>query len=59
MQKRVTPFLFATLFGSIGVLFALIGSYQLDLPTGYTIIFVTVFTSLLFVVLSSLKKREQ
>ena len=59
MQNRVSPFLFATLFGSMSVLIALIASYQLDLPTGYAIIFVTVFTSLLFVVLSSLKKREQ
>jgi zinc/manganese transport system permease protein len=58
LQKRVNPFVFATFFGSFGVVVALFVSYMLDLPTGYAIIFVTVFTSLLFVVLSSLKKRE-
>ena len=54
MQKKIPPFGFATLFGSVGVLLALIGSYYLDLPTGYAIIFVTVLTSLTFVVISSI-----
>ena len=61
MQKRVSPFGFATLFGSLGVLLALVGSYYFDLPTGYAIIFVTVLTSLTFVVFSSIissKKSE-
>ncbi len=48
-QSRWRPFTFASVFGSIAVVVALFGSYQLDLPTGYTIIFVTVLTSLLFV----------
>ncbi len=54
VQKRINPFLFATLFGSFGVLFALIASYYLDLPTGYAIIFVTVLASLSVVVFSSI-----
>ncbi len=44
------PFLSATLFGSIGILVALIASYNFDLPTGYTIIFTTVSSSLLYIV---------
>jgi zinc/manganese transport system permease protein len=58
MQQRMSPFFFATLFGSIGVLLALVGSYYLDLPTGYAIIFVTVFLSLLFVLISSLRGKR-
>jgi len=58
MQKKIAPFLFASLFGSFGILIALVGSYQFDLPTGYTIIFVTVFTSLVFVVSLSLKNER-
>jgi zinc/manganese transport system permease protein len=54
LQTRVKPFLFATLFGSFGILGALILSYNLDLPTGYTIIFVTVLSTLLFVSFKSL-----
>jgi len=48
------PFLYATLFGSVGVIVALVGSYNFDLPTGYTIIFVTVFSSLLYIVTKSI-----
>jgi zinc/manganese transport system permease protein len=61
IQNRFNPFAFATLFGSISVLLALFTSYQLDLPTGYAIIFVSVFFSLLFVVVSSIinQKKEQ
>jgi len=59
MQKRINPFLFACLFGSLGIILALIGSYYLDLPTGYAIIFVTVFASLLFVVLSSILTNKK
>jgi len=54
MQKKLNPFLFACLFGSIAIILALIGSYYLDLPTGYAIIFVTVLSSLVFVVFSSM-----
>jgi len=54
-QKRFHPFVFATLFGSLSILVALIASYYLDLPTGYAIIFVSVFTSLVLVVFSSFR----
>jgi zinc/manganese transport system permease protein len=54
-QKRFRPFTFATFFGSIAVLVALFASYQFDLPTGYTIIFTTVSSSLLFVAIKSIK----
>jgi zinc/manganese transport system permease protein len=55
-QKKLNPFLFACLFGSLGIVLALFGSYSLDLPTGYAIIFVTVLFSLVFVVISSIIK---
>ena len=41
-----------------GILVALSVSYNYDLPTGYTIIFVTVFSSLFFVILGSLIKQK-
>jgi len=53
IQSKIRPFLFAILFGSIGILLALFLSYRLDLPTGYTIIFVIVVCSLIFVSLKS------
>ncbi len=53
MQQHFRPLLFAWIFGSISIIIALYGSYNLDLPTGYSIIFVTVFSSLLFVVYRS------
>ncbi len=49
IQKRFNPLLFAWSFGSISIIIALITSYNLDLPTGYSIIFITVFISLIFV----------
>ena len=52
VQKRFNPFTFAVIFGSISILLALFGSYHFDLPTGYSIIFVSVLSSLLFVVLA-------
>jgi ABC-type Mn2+/Zn2+ transport system permease subunit len=39
----------------LGVLAALVGSYQLDLPTGYAIIFMTVISTLFFVIFSTLR----
>lgn len=54
-QKMFHPYIFATLFGSIAILIALFTSYEFDLPTGYTIIFITVASSLLFVVFKTLK----
>ena len=57
-QRKINPFLFACLFGSAGIILALIGSYYLDLPTGYAIIFITVTSSLLFVVLNTLRQSN-
>ena len=54
-QTKFRPFSFATFFGSIAVFIALFASYQFDLPTGYTIIFTTVSTSLIFVAIKSIK----
>ena len=53
-QKKINAFIFAFIFGSISILLALFGSYYLDLPTGYAIIFVTVLFSLVFVVVVSI-----
>jgi len=57
MQEKINPFTFATLFGSLSIFFALFASYLLDLPTGYTIIFLTVLASLLFVIFQTLRGR--
>ncbi len=56
VQSRVKPLYFAWIFGAIAIVASLFISYNFDLPTGYTIIFVTVFFSLLFVVFVSQKK---
>ena len=53
-QKKYNPFVFATSFGSLAILAALIFSYNYDLPTGYAIIFTVVSLSLLGVVLYTL-----
>ncbi len=58
VQQRFNAFGFATFFGSLSVIAALVGSYNLDLPTGYSIIFVTVIFSLLFVVLLSVQSSK-
>lgn len=58
-QNKINPFLFACLFGSLGIILSLVGSYTLDLPTGYAIIFVIVFFSLAFVVISSIIKEKR
>ena len=58
-QNKINPFLFACLFGSLGIILSLLGSYTLDLPTGYAIIFVIVFFSLAFVVISSFIKEKR
>ena len=54
-QTRFHAFSFAAIFGSLAIFVALFASYNLDLPTGYTIIFTTVLSSLLFVTFNSLK----
>ena len=55
-QTRFRPFSFATIFGSIAIILALFISYFFDLPTGYTIIFTTVSSSLVFVTIKSISK---
>lgn len=52
-QDKFKPLSVAWIFGSVGVLIAMILSYNYDLPTGYTMIFVLVLASLVFVVLYS------
>jgi len=56
VQSRVKPFTFATFFGSFGILIAIYLSYNLDLPTGYTIIFCIVSSSLVFVSYKSINR---
>jgi len=56
MQNRFKPFSFATLFGSLAIILALVISYHFDLPTGYTIIFAIVSLSLAFVSFQSIYK---
>jgi zinc/manganese transport system permease protein len=56
-QNRFKPFIFAFIFGSISILVSLFGSYYLDLPTGYTIIFTIVTSSLLFVTFKTIKAK--
>jgi len=51
VQKRFHPLFFAWIFGSFSIITSLLLSYHLDLPTGYSIIFATVFLSLVFVFL--------
>ena len=53
IQRRFKPLYFAWVFGSVAVISALILSYQLDLPTGYSIIFCVVLATLLYVLLKS------
>ncbi len=57
MQDKMKTLLFSWLFGSISILIALVASYNFDLPTGYSIIFVTVASALVIVVLN-LKAKE-
>ena len=57
MQSRVKPLYFAWGFGSVAIVTSLFASYNFDLPTVYSIIFVTVFFSLLFVIGVSLRQR--
>ncbi len=47
IQNRLKPLTFAWMFGSLGIIVALFVSYNFDLPTGYTIIFVTIVSALL------------
>lgn len=53
IQKSFKPLYFAWAFGSAAVITALVFSYYLDLPTGYTIIFCVVLATLLYVLMKS------
>jgi zinc/manganese transport system permease protein len=57
-QKKFKSFSFAIVFGSLAILFALFISYIYDLPTGYTIIFSVVSSSLLGVILYTLLQKN-
>ena len=59
IQRMYKPFVFAVVFGSFAVLCALFLSYYYDLPTGYTIIFTVVSSSLLLVVFMSVKNEQK
>ena len=50
VQGRFSKFVYAWIFGSLCVIGALYFSYRYDLPTGYTIIFTLVVTSILLVI---------
>jgi len=58
IQKKLKSFTFAIFFGSIAIICALITSYNYDLPTGYTIIFTVVSSSLAFVVFNSIVYKK-
>ena len=58
VQKRFSPLLFAWVFGVVSIIVALFASYNLDLPTGYSIIFVIVFSSLLMVIIQTLSLKR-
>jgi len=49
IQKKIKPLIFAWISGSFSVLLAMYLSYMLDLPTGYSIIFVLVSITLVSV----------
>jgi len=46
-QSKFHPLIFSWIFGSTSIVVSLFISYYFDLPTGYTIIFLTVFSSLI------------
>ena len=50
VQSRFNKFAYAWIFGSLSVIAALFLSYTYDLPTGYTIIFTLVVTSIMLVI---------
>ena len=48
LQHRFSPLPFAWMIGSIVIILAMISSYILDLPTGYTIVFVGAFVGIIW-----------
>jgi len=57
-QNFTKPLVFAWIFGTIAIVVALIVSYLFDLPTGYTMIFSVVLSSLIFEFIMNLKKSH-
>lgn len=50
VQTRFRKLVFAWIFGSISIIIALFASYNLDLPTGYSIIFILSVASMMLVI---------
>lgn len=50
VQSRFSKLVFAWIFGSISIIIALFASYNLDLPTGYSIIFILSVASIMSVI---------
>ena len=50
VQSRFHKLVYAWIFGSISIIIALFASYNLDLPTGYSIIFILSVTSMMLVI---------
>jgi len=48
LQNRFSKLPFAWIVGSIVIILAMVGSYTLDLPTGYTIVFVGAFVGIVW-----------
>ena len=56
IQKQFKPLLFSWFFGSVNIILAMILSYHFDLPTGYTMIFVLVLSTLVGVLFLTAKR---
>ncbi len=57
MQKRFPPYPFAVIFGGTFSIVAMILSFYADLPTGYTMVSLTAFVSLITIIVLSTKKN--
>jgi len=58
-QKRFKPLYFAWGFGSVAIIAALVFSYYLDLPTGYSIIFCIVGSALAYILTGSVRSKTE
>ncbi|MBA1419369.1 MAG: metal ABC transporter permease [Epsilonproteobacteria bacterium] len=58
MQKKFAPLAFSWVIGSCIIILALILSYQLDLPTGYTIVFIASLIGVLSALIKGDKKTK-
>jgi zinc/manganese transport system permease protein len=59
VQKKFHPLVVAWVSGIVAIITAIIGSYSFDLPTGYSIVFVMVSISIVFVVINERKVVEE